>query len=107
MTAGFGHRTPEQVAEALEKAQDARRIRSRILAEVRTGELTLERLLSDEFAENRAVQQLPVRTLLNALPGATPAQVRHLMDGVPIMEKRRVGGLGLRQREAILEWRRQ
>jgi hypothetical protein len=102
MTAVFGNRTPEQIAVALEKARDARRIRSRLLARIRTGDLTLPEVLS---AEDHDIERLPVRTVLRALPGVGIARTADVMLALGIPETRRIGGLGHVQREKLLAWR--
>ena len=92
--------TPEQRAEALAKAQAARKKRSELLAGVKSGSVTIATLLSrtDEIAKKTKVAQV-----LKALPGYGPAKVAALMADAGIDENRRVGGLGEQQRRKLLD----
>ena len=74
--------TPEQRAANLAKAAAARHARAELLETCR---------------------RLPVRSLLKALPGLGNAKVAKIMEELGIPEKRRVAGLGARQREALAE----
>jgi hypothetical protein len=101
----FGTMTSEQRAEALKAAVEARKESAALLARVRAGELTLADLLSAEFAGNQRVRKMPVGRLLRALPGVGTIRAGQIMDELGIPGRRRVGGLGPRQREALLDWR--
>ena len=46
---------------------------------------------------------MPVRALIESLPGYGKAKAAKIMDELEISPKRRVQGLGARQREALLE----
>lgn len=104
MPAGFGHRTPEQIEEALAKARLVRRERADVVRKLRAGEMTLEQLLGPGSPE--VARKLKVRRVLQALPGVGPATADRVMENVGIPEMRNVGGLGPRQRAELLAWHR-
>ena len=77
--------TPEQRTAALAKAAEARTARSKLLAAVKSGELSVADVLAK--AENdEIVKKTKVSALIKALPA----------------DPRRIGGLGANQREALL-----
>lgn len=93
--------TPEQRADALAKATAARKARSELLAQVKSGELAPAAFFGrtdDEVAKKTRVVQV-----LRALPGYGAAKVTALMATTEVDEKRRVGGLTAAQRERLLE----
>ena len=92
--------TPEQRADALAKAAEARSARSDLLAKVKSGELTAKDVFErdDDVAKKTRVVQV-----LRALPGYGAAKVTALMTACEIDEKRRVGGLTSGQRTRLLE----
>jgi hypothetical protein len=91
--------TPEQRAQALEKAQEARTARRELLDAVKSGALSLGDVLS---REDNIAKKTKVSQLLKALPGYGPAKATALMEEAGIDEGRRLGGLGDRQREKLL-----
>jgi len=93
--------TPEQRADALAKATEARQARSALLAEVKSGALTLEQIL--DRTDNEVVKKTRVQQVLRALPGYGAAKVSALMTASGVDEKRRVGGLTSAQRAKLLE----
>lgn len=92
--------TPQQRAEALAKAQAARKERSDLLAAVKAGRVTISQLLdrTDDVARKTKVVQV-----LKALPGYGPAKAAAVMEQAGIDDSRRVGGLGQQQRRKLLE----
>ena len=93
--------TSEQRANALAKATEARQARSALLAEVKSGALTLEQVL--DRADDEVVKKTRVQQVLRALPGYGAAKVSTLMTASGVDEKRRVGGLTSTQRSKLLE----
>lgn len=91
--------SPEQRQEALAKAREARAARSALLADLKTGTLTLAYVLGrdDDLARKTKVAQL-----VRALPGVGNARAAAIMERAGIPAQRRVGGLGARQREQFL-----
>ena len=92
--------TPEQRADALAKATEARQARSSLLAQVKSGALTLKQVF--ERADDDVVKKTRVQQVLRALPGYGAAKVTALMTASGVDEKRRVGGLTNAQREKLL-----
>ena len=93
--------TPEQRADALAKATEARQARSALLAQVKSGALTLEQLL--ERGDEDVVKKTRVQQVLRALPGYGQAKVTAVMTSSGVDEKRRVGGLTSAQRAKLLD----
>lgn len=91
----------EQRQQALEKAAAARRARSALLEEITAGTATLESVLK-RAATDEIVKKTKVARLLKALPGYGPAKVTQLLEHAGIAENRKIGGLGGRQRQALL-----
>jgi hypothetical protein len=92
--------TPEQRADALAKATEARQARSALLARVRSGALTLGQVF--ERADDEIVKKTRVLQVLRALPGYGASKVAALMATSGVDEKRRVGGLTNAQRAKLL-----
>lgn len=91
--------TAQERAQALDKAMAARRERGRILAALKSGELSLEQVLE---RADPVVGATPVRRLLQALPGVGAARASQLLVEVGISPSRRARGLGRRQKEELL-----
>ncbi len=91
--------TPEQRAEALAKAQEARKERSELLAALKAGTLSLADVLA---RQDNVAKKTKVTQVLKALPGYGPAKVAALIEKLGIDENRRVGGLGEQQRARLL-----
>ena len=93
--------TPQQREAALAKAGEARKARTALLAGIKSGAETIPAVLhrapSDPVAGKVKVSQL-----VRALPGYGVTRTRALLQGVGIPEDRRAGGLGSRQRQALL-----
>ncbi|AYF76488.1 integration host factor [Nocardia yunnanensis] len=94
--------TPEQRSEALAKAAAVRKARSEMIAEVKKGSLSLSELLKRADKED-LVKKTKVSAVIKALPGIGPVKAAKLMDEAEIPADRRIGGLGSRQRAALLE----
>ena len=94
--------TPEQRAAALAKAGEVRRARSEMLADVKAGKLSLKAVLDRAAKGEEMVKKTKVTALIKALPGYGPAKEAKLMADAEIDENRRIGGLGDRQRQALL-----
>jgi signal recognition particle GTPase len=94
--------TPEQRQAALEKAAVARRKRAELKERLKMGSLSLPELLS-QAESDETVGKMKVLAVLESLPGLGKVKARRLMDEVGISESRRVQGLGVNQREALLK----
>jgi hypothetical protein len=90
--------TDEQRREALAKAAEARREKAGLLHSLKDGRVTLSEVLDDPRAE-----RIRVEALVRALPGYGRARSQRLMNELGIAHSRRVRGLGVRQRRALLE----
>lgn len=94
--------SPEQRQEALDKAAAARRARSELLEQVKAGELTVQEVLQ-RAETDETVKKTKVLQLVKALPGYGSAKTTQLLEQLDIAENRRLGGLGQRQRQALLD----
>jgi hypothetical protein len=92
--------TPEQRAEALEKAQAARSARKQLLDQVKAGELTVAQVLARK--NDPIVAKTKVSALVQAVPGWGVVRAVAVLAEAKIPEGRRVGGLGTKQHEALL-----
>jgi hypothetical protein len=94
--------SPEQRQAALEKAAEARRVRSDFKTRLKEGRITLPELI--ERADNDPiVAKIKVLTMLESLPGVGKVTARRAMGELKIAESRRLSGLGPQQRQALLE----
>ncbi|MDA8026399.1 MAG: integration host factor, actinobacterial type [Actinomycetota bacterium] len=94
--------TPEQRADALRKAAEARKQRAEIKEKLKLGTVTLKELL-DKAPNDELVGKMKVSSVLEALPGIGKVRSKKIMDSVGINETRRLQGLGAKQREKLLE----
>ena len=93
--------TPEQRAEALEKATRARRRRAEVKSALKSREITLSAVF-DLAEKDEAVAKMKVVSLLESLPRVGVNTAAALMDEVRIAPSRRVRGLGPVQREELI-----
>jgi hypothetical protein len=90
----------EQRAANLKKAAEARHARAELREKIKTGKVSLEKVLN---SDDPAASRMPVHTLIESLPGYGKAKSAKIMEELGISPKRRVQGLGARQRDALLE----
>lgn len=96
------HLTPEQRAQALEKATAARRMRADIKARLKNREITLSEVLN--LAEkDESIAKMRVVSLLESMPRVGVTTAAALMDEYGIAQSRRVRGLGHVQAQALIE----
>jgi len=93
--------TPEQRAEALAKAAEARRERAAVKNRLKNAQGSLSDVIS-EGKSNGVVGKMKVSSLLESMPGVGKVRARQIMDEVGIAETRRVRGLGANQISALL-----
>ncbi|GAA1198813.1 integration host factor, actinobacterial type [Prauserella alba] len=93
--------TPEQRQEALAKAAEARKARSELLASIKDGSETIEKVLN-RAKDDKTVGKTKVTQLLKAVPGLGAVKVAALLEQAGIDPDRRAAGLGDRQREALI-----
>ncbi|MFD4973462.1 integration host factor, actinobacterial type [Streptomyces sp. NPDC058424] len=91
--------TAEARAEALKKATAVRKERGDILAALKDGKISLKEVLE---RDDTVVGKTYVRRLLEALPGIGKVRAGQLLADLGISERRRVQGLGARQKERLL-----
>ncbi|MGW6488742.1 integration host factor, actinobacterial type [Streptomyces sp. NPDC055056] len=92
--------SPEQRQEALAKAAVVRKERAEVKAALKSGETSLETVLS---SESQAVRRMPVASLLTSLPGIGKIRAQKLMNDLDIAGNRRISGLGPQQRDRLIE----
>jgi hypothetical protein len=92
---------PEQRRANLAKAALARAARKQLRKQITRGELSIAAVL-DRVEADPVVAKTRVADLLKALPGYGPVTVAALLSEIGIHPDRRVGGLGRRQRQALL-----
>ena len=91
--------TPEQRADALAKAAEARKARSELLASIKSGKESIEKVLK-QAKENKTIGKTKVTQLLKAVPGLGAVDgprhdevARHLRVG-PGVEREDADGQG-------------
>jgi DNA uptake protein ComE-like DNA-binding protein len=93
--------TPEQRANALEKAAKARQARAELREKIKKGDMSFAQVMKK--SADPVVARMKVSTLLESLPGFGKAKAAKIMGELEISESRRVQGLGARQREQLME----
>jgi len=93
--------TPEQKKEALKKAQEVRSKRAKVREDLKNGKISLENIFED--IEDEVIGKMRVAYLLESLPRIGRVRTIQIMEEVGIDESRRVRGLGVRQKEALLK----
>lgn len=93
--------TPEQRAKALEKARIAREKRSAAMKDLAAGKISPKK-----FVENPdpTYSKVKVVAFLKKLPGVGAAKAAKALDVCNIPDNRRLGGLGSKQKAALLDW---
>ena len=94
--------TPEQRAQALEKAAAARKARTEMLAAVKAGDLTIADVLA-KAETDEIVKKTKVSAVVKALPGVGKVRATQLLEQLAIADTRRIDGLGTNQRRALLD----
>ncbi len=90
-----------QRKEALAKAAAVRRRRAELKDRLKIGDLTLADVL-DTASDDDVVGGTKVLAVLESLPRIGKVTARRLMEELDISETRRLRGLGVKQREALL-----
>jgi hypothetical protein len=94
--------TPEQRAEALAKAAEARKKRAEVKGELKSGTRSLADVLKNADGD-ATLGKMKVSTVLESLPGVGKVRAQKIMEELDISATRRVRGLGTKQREHLLE----
>jgi hypothetical protein len=92
--------TPEQRAKALEKAAQVRKARKELKENIKSGKTDPASARKDD----PLVSKMKVKEFLQAIPGIGGAKADKIMHDANIPGNRRLGGLGIRQVEALLEY---
>ena len=93
--------TPEQRAQALAKAAEARKKRAELKGELKSGKRTLGDVLIRSTEDT--VGKMKVSAVLESLPGVGKVRAQKLMEELDISASRRVRGLGAKQRAQLLD----
>lgn len=91
--------TAQQRAAAVAKSAETRRARAAMLQALTAGQASLTEVLD---RPDPVARKTRVRRVLQALPGYGPATVAAVMATAGIAANRRLGGLGPRQRSALI-----
>jgi len=92
--------SPEQRANALAKAAEARAARAELKNQLKMGSVSLAEALQ---STDSTVGKLKVVALLESLPGVGKVKARKIIEDIGIADNRRVQGLGAQQKQALLE----
>lgn len=95
--------TDVERAQAREKATTARAVRADIKSRLKTGKLSVADVIENP-GDDDAVGRLKVLDLLKALPGVGDVRAAGIMAEVGIAGTRRVRGLGIHQRKALIQY---
>ncbi len=91
--------TEDQRLAALAKASAIRKERSELRGALRAGTTSLHDVLG---SSDEVVTRMRVSALLDALPGVGKTRAAQIMKRLDIAANRRVGGLGVHQRRALI-----
>ncbi|WP_029089102.1 integration host factor, actinobacterial type [Brevibacterium album] len=94
--------TPQEREAALDKAFAARQARAAVKAELKSGDTTLADVLN-RAETDESLEKMKVHDLLRSLPGVGDRRATALMETYGIAASRRIKGLGVHQRAALLE----
>lgn len=93
--------SPEQRAAALEKAAEARKARAELKERLKLGTVTLRQVIEQGQSDD-LVGKTKVLAVLESLPGVGKVKARRTMEEIGIADSRRIRGLGVQQRDALL-----
>ncbi len=94
--------SPEQQADALQKAAAARKARAVLKERLKRGDLSLAEIITLGETDD-VVGRMRVSALLESLPGIGKVRATKVMHDLRISDSRRIRGLGGNQRRALLE----
>ncbi|WP_104181739.1 integration host factor, actinobacterial type [Arthrobacter sp. B0490] len=93
--------TDDERTLARGKATAARAVRADVKSRLKTGKLSVAEVIDNPDGDD-AVGRLKVLDLLKALPGVGDVRAAAIMAEVGIAATRRVRGLGIHQRKALV-----
>jgi hypothetical protein len=94
--------TDVERTQARKKATAARAARAEIKSSLKAGKVSVAEVI-ESSTEDEAVGRLKVLDLLKALPGVGDVRAAAIMSAVGIAPTRRVRGLGIHQRKALID----
>jgi hypothetical protein len=95
--------TPQERADALHKAAAARTTRATAKERLKSGDLTIAEVISSGESDE-AIARMRIVELLEALPGIGQVRAAAIMKQLGIAASRRVRGLGIHQRRALVDF---
>jgi len=93
--------TPEEKLRALKKAQEMRSQRARIRQELKTGQSNIRAILEQDSDD--VIAKMRVAYLIESLPRIGKVRTKKIMTELGIDETRRIQGLGIRQKKALID----
>ena len=93
--------TPEQRTAALEKAAAARKARAQLKVRLKSSGARLDDVLADGDTDS-VIGKMRVVAVLEAMPGVGKVRAQRIMERLEISPSRRVRGLGVKQRQALV-----
>ena len=94
--------TPEERADALAKAAEARRVRAEIKNRLKYSQGSIKEVIEQGRVDD-TVGKLKVSAMLESLPGVGKVKAKAIMEDIGIAETRRVRGLGPHQAQALID----
>ncbi len=91
--------TSEQRKEGLQKALKLRRKRADLKKKLKSGDIDINEVFN---MTGQAVERIKAIDLLASLPRVGKITARKIMNEIKIAESRRIKGLGVRQRKALI-----
>ncbi|NKE08727.1 MULTISPECIES: integration host factor, actinobacterial type [Kocuria] len=95
--------TDDERAAARQKATAARAVRAEAKAALKDRKITVANILERAQTEE-ALSRLKVSDLLESAPGIGKVRSAAIMEEIGIAKTRRVRGLGVHQRKALIEY---
>lgn len=92
--------TPEQRADALAKAAEARRVRAEVKNRLKHSGGSVTEVLQ-QGQTDPVIGKMRVTALLESMPGVGKVRARQIMETLGISPSRRVRGLGAKQIAAL------
>ena len=93
--------TPEQRTAALEKAAAARKARAQLKVRLKSSGARLDDVLADGDTDS-VIGKMRVIAVLESMPGVGKVRAQRIMERLEISPSRRVRGLGVKQRQALV-----
>lgn len=88
----------------LAKARAARSLRAQMLGRIRLGEMTLTEVFSQVSEDTAGVAaKTRLGQLLKSIPNVGPVRIQQLVSELGVDERLRIGRLGLRQRQGVID----